>query len=142
MKPKITARAVKAIFAAPYSQSGVQKLIRWIMDEKGISQFTLSKRAELSAATIFQILNKSEKQVTRPPRRSTLASLARSMGARVHFDSKKNRFALLQDIDWRPEKELSLILSDIASVLVASGKKRFSQEERERIVRVVTALVT
>jgi transcriptional regulator with XRE-family HTH domain len=142
MKPKITTRAVKAIFMAPYTHSGVQKLIRWIMDEKGISQFTLSKRAELSAATIFQILNKSDKEVTRPPRRSTLSSLARTMGARVHFDSKRNRFALLQDIDWRPEKELSLVLSDIASVLVASGKKHFTQGERDRISRVVKALMT
>ena len=141
MKPKITTRAVKAIFMAPYSHSGVQKLIRWIMDTKGISQFTLSKRADLSAATIFQILNKSEKQVTRPPRRSTISSLAKAVGARVGFDSKRNRFAVLQDTDWRPDLEVSMILSQIAAVLVASGRRHFSKEERERIVRVVEALV-
>jgi hypothetical protein len=141
MKPKVMTRAVKAIFVAPYTHSGVQKLIRWIMDEKGISQFALSKRADLSPATIFQILNKSEREVTRPPRRSTVSSLARSVGARVHFDSKKNKFALLQDIDWRPSMEFSMILSEIAAVLVASGKKHFSREERDRIVRVVKAVL-
>ena len=64
------------------------------------------------------------------------------MGARVHFDSEKNRFALLQDIDWQPGMEFSMLLSEIAAVLVASGKKHFSDEERDRIVRVVKAVVT
>jgi hypothetical protein len=134
--------SLKCPFSAPYTHSGVQELVHWIMDNQGIGQFELSKRSGLSPAAIFQILNKSEKQVTRPPRRSTVSSLAQSIGARVHFDSKKNTFALMHDfeIPKTKAKELSMLLSEIGSWIL-SRRKVITKEERERIVRVVKAVV-
>ena len=138
----IATKTVKGIFSAPYTHTGVQRLIRWIMDRQGISQYELSKRSGLSPATIFQILNKTKKQVTRPPRRSTVSALAQAVGAEVHFDSKKNQFFLFQkyELPKTEAKELGLLLSEIASVIL-SRRKRISKGDRERIVRVVKAIV-
>jgi hypothetical protein len=133
---------VKGVFSAPYTHSGVQKLIIWIMDTQGIGQFELSKRSKISPAAIFQILKKSENEVSRPPRRSTVSALAQSIGARVHFDSEKNLFALFQQFELpkTEAKELSLLLSEIGSWMI-SRRKPLSKEERAQIVRVVKALV-
>ena len=130
------------LFTAPYTHTGVQELVRWIMDTQGIGQFELSKRAGLSPAAVFQILNKSEKQVTRPSRRSTLSALAQTVGAEVQFDSERNQFALVQKFEL-PEtdsKDLRLLLSEIGDWIV-SRRKRMTREERDRIVRVVKALM-
>jgi transcriptional regulator with XRE-family HTH domain len=134
--------AVKPLFSAPYSHTGVQQLITWIMDSQGIGQFELSKRSRLSPAAIYQILNKSENEVSRPPRRSTVSALAQAIGARVHFDSEKNMFALFQQFDLpkTDAKQLSLLLSEIGSWII-SRRKLVTKEERERIVRVVKASV-
>ncbi len=130
------------LFSAPYSHSGVQRLIQWIMDSQGIGQFELSKRSGLSPATIFQILNKTEREVTRPPRKSTLSSLASAVGAEVQIDSKKNIFFLVQKYEMPKlrAKELSLLLSDIGNIVMDS-RRTITREERERIVRVVKALI-
>ena len=94
----------------------------------------------MSPAAIFQILNKSEKQVTRPSRRSTLSALAQAVGAEVQFDSIKNQFALVQRyiVPETDSKELSRLLSEIGDWII-SRKKRMTKEERERILRVVKA---
>lgn len=140
--PTLRTGASKYLFAAPYTHSGVQSLIQWLMDSQGIGQFELSKRSGLSPATIYQILNKSESQVTRPPRRSTLAALARVVGADLHFDGKRNQFFLTQQFQLpkTEAKELSFLLSEIGS-LILSRRRILTKEERERIVRVVKALV-
>ena len=41
------------LFSAPYTHSGVQALIQWLMDTQGIGQFELSKRSGLSPATVY-----------------------------------------------------------------------------------------
>lgn len=130
------------LFSSRYTHAGVQRLIQWIMDSQGIGQFELSKRSGLSPATIYQILTKSEKQVTRPPRRSTLSALASAVGAEVQFDGRRNQFALVQkyDLPRTEAKELSLLLSQIGSWILSRGKS-LSKEDRERIVRVVKAVV-
>lgn len=109
---------------------------------QGIGQFELSKRSGLSPASVYQILNKSEKDVTRPPRRSTLSGLAASIGGEVTFDSKKNQFAIVQkyELPKTEAKEVSLLLSEIGAMIV-SRRKPMSREEREKIARVVKALV-
>jgi hypothetical protein len=73
--------------------------MRWILDNQGIPQYALSKRSGLSAPAIFQNLNKSERQVTQPPLRSTVAALGKAVGADVRFDSKKHQVALVQKYD-------------------------------------------
>jgi hypothetical protein len=112
------------------------------MDSQGIGQFELSKRSGLSPATIYQILNKSGSEVTRPPRRSTLSTLAAAVGAKVHFDGKRNQFSITQPFQL-PEagtKELNLLLSEMGSVIL-SRKKSPTRQERERIVGVVKAVL-
>ena len=130
------------LFTAFYTHPGVQQLVRWIMDTQGIGQFELSKRAGLSPAAVFQILNKTEKQVTRPSRRSTLSALAQTVGAEVQFDSARNLFALMQKFEL-PEtdsKDLGLLLSEIGDWII-SRRKRMTRQERDRIVRVVKAVL-
>jgi transcriptional regulator with XRE-family HTH domain len=143
MKPTMTVMKVgKYLFSGPYTHTGVQRLIQWIMDSQGIGQFELSKRSGLSPATIFQILNKSEGQVTRPPRRSTLSALGQAIGADLQFDGEKNQFALVQkyELPKTEARELSLLLSEIGNWIM-SRRKALTKEERERIVRVVKALI-
>jgi transcriptional regulator with XRE-family HTH domain len=110
------------------------------MDSLGIGQFEVSKRSGLSAATVYQILKKSEKDVTRPPRRSTIAALAKTVGAEIRFD--RNRFFLMQPFELPKieAKELNLLLSEIGSMIL-SLRRSLSREERERIVRVVKAVM-
>jgi transcriptional regulator with XRE-family HTH domain len=130
------------LFSSPYTHTGVQRLISWILDCQGIGQFELSKRTGLSPATIYQILNKTERQVTRPPRRSTLSALASAIGAEVQFEENGKQFALVQkyDLPRTEARELSLLLSQIGRWIQSRGKP-ISKEERERIVRVVKAVV-
>ena len=135
-------KTVKYQFIAPYTQTGVQQLIQWLMDTQGIGQFELSKRSGLSPATVFQILNRSEKDVTRPPRKSTISSLASAVGSKVHFHSEKGTFAIYQDVEL-PEtesKELTLLYSEIGSWIL-TRRKTLKKEEREQIVRVVKAML-
>ncbi len=140
--PTLTTSFKKYLFSAPYTHTGVQRLIQWIMDSQGIGQFELSKRSGLSPATIFQILNKTEREVTRPPRKSTLSSLASAVGAEIQFDSKKNIFFLVQKYEMpkTKAKELALLLSDIGT-LIMNSRRTITREERDRIVRVVKALI-
>jgi transcriptional regulator with XRE-family HTH domain len=148
MECKMPAQATRKIatanprYSGPYTHTGVQRLIHWILDSQGIGQFELSKRSGLSPATIYQILNKSESQVTRPPRRSSLSALATAVGAEVHFDVKKNQFYLTQQFQLPDAgtKELNLLLSEIGSAIL-SRRTSLAKDERERIVRVVKAVL-
>ena len=117
-------------------------MILWIMDTQGIGQFELSKRSGLSPAAIFQILKKSEKEVTQPPRRSTVSALAQAVNADVKFDSKKNLLHLVRryEVPDTGARELNRLLAEIGR-LISGKRKEITTEERERIVRVVKALL-
>ena len=139
--------AIKGLFTAQYTHTGVQSLVHWIMDNNALSQFQLSKQSGLSPAAIFQIVKKREKDVSRPPRRSTVVALARVVGADVVFD-RENRFHLTRtsDLDKIPKvAENSLFFSQIATILLGgltkSNRKVFTNEEKQRILGVVKALV-
>ena len=130
------------LYSDYYTHAGVQRFIIWILETQGIGQFELSKRAQMSQATLWQIQNKSPKTVTRPPRKSTLSTLSASLGAEVRFDTEENRFSIIQaSIPETESKDLNLLLSEIARALTKSGKTKFSIGERERIVRVVKAVL-
>ena len=139
--------AIRGLYTAQYTHSGVQSLIHWIMDNNALSQFQLSKQSGLSPAAIFQIVKKSEKDVSRPPRRSTVVALARVVGADVVFD-RENRFHLTRTYDLAKTPkgaENSLFFSQIATVLLGSltksNRQAFTSEEKQRILGVVKALV-
>jgi len=65
-----------------------------------------------------------------------------AIGADLQFDGKRNQFALVQkyDLPKTEAKEISLLLSEIGSWIM-SRRKALTKEERERIIRVVKALV-
>ena len=130
------------LFSAPYTHTGVQALIQWLMDTKGIGQFELSKRSGLSPATVYQILNKSEDETTRPPRKSTLSSLATSLGAQVMFDTKKGIFSLVQEFELpsTTSAEIRAVLNEIGRMLSAR-RKPLNRKERDRLLRVVKAVL-
>lgn len=130
------------LFSAPYTHSGIQALIHWLMDTQGIGQFDLSKRSGLSPATVYQILNKSEDETTRPPRKSTISSLATSLGAQVTFDTKRGTFSLIQEFELpsTASEEIRSVLNDIGRILSAR-RKPMNREERDRLLRVVKAVL-
>lgn len=139
--------AIKGLFTAPYTHTGVQDLIHWIMDNNALSQFELSKQSGLSPAAIFQIVKKRERDVSRPPRRSTVVALARVVGADVVFD-RENRFHLTRtyDLDKAPKgAENSLFFSQIATVLMGSlakaKRQTFTSEEKQRLLGVIKAVL-
>jgi hypothetical protein len=111
------------------------------MNTQGIGQFELTRRSGLSQATVFQILKKSERDVTRPPRRSTLVALAKSVGGEIRF-TRKGEFFVQQpyQLPEIQQKELSLLLSELATMVIGKGKP-FTKEDRETIVRVVKAVL-
>lgn len=130
------------LFSAPYTHSGVQALIQWIMDTQGIGQFELSRRSGLSPATVYAILNKTEKMITRPPRKSTISSLANSLGAQITFDTKRRTFSLIQEFELpsTTSAEIRAVLNDIGRLLSAR-RKPLKREERDRLMRVVKAVL-
>ncbi len=132
----------KPLFSAPYTHTGVQRLIQWIMDSQGIGQFELSKRSGLSPATIFQILKKSEREVTRPPRRSSLTALAGVIGADVQFETRTGRFVVVQRYEIPPTEssEIDALLRDLGDWIM-SRRKSLTREERQLILRVLKSLV-
>ncbi len=79
--------------------------------------------------------------MTRSPRRSTLSSLAKSIGGGIRF-TEKGEFFLeqpyqLPDVQ---QKELSLLLSEIGTIIVGK-RKPFTSEDRERVLKVVKAVL-
>ena len=132
----------KPIFSAPYTHTGVQHLIQWLMDSQGIGQFELSKRSGLSPATIYQILKKSEKQVSRPPRKSTVQAFGRAIGAQVMFNSKTNMvFLHFASVPESPRDDLAQFMLQIADAIRQSGRTEIPRDERDKILRVLRVLL-
>lgn len=126
----------------PYTHTGIQQLIRDILDTYGLSQFELAKRAGLTPAAIYQVLKKSEKQVTRPPRKSTIQGLARAIGAQVMFNSKTNKI-FLQHASMPETKhdDIAQFLLRIADALRQSGRREMSRDEQDKLLRVIRVLL-
>ena len=105
---------------------------------RGAEQFELAKRPGLTPATIYQILKKSEKEVTRPPRKSTIQALARGIGAQVMFNSK-TKMIFLQHTSAPETKrdDIAQFLLQIADAIRQSGRKEIPREERDKILRVL-----
>ena len=126
----------------PDTHTGIQHLIRDILDTFGISQSELAKRAGLTPAAIYQILKKSEKQVTRPPRKSTVHGLARAISAQVMLNSKTNKI-FLQHASMPETKRdnIAQFILQIADAIRQSGRKEIPRDERDKILRVLRVLL-
>lgn len=126
----------------PYTHTGIQQLIRDIVDTFGISHFELAKRAGITPATIYQILKKSPKQVTRPPRKSTVQGLARAIGAQLMFNSKTNMIFLHHaSVPETKRDDIAQFLLRIGDALRQSGRKEIPRDEQDKILRVIRVLI-
>jgi transcriptional regulator with XRE-family HTH domain len=139
---KVVVAKKVALFSYPYTHTGIQRLIRDILDTYGISQFELAKRAGLTPATIYQILKKSEKQVSRPPRKSTVQAFGRAIGAQVMFNSKTNVvFLHYVSVPESTRAEITQFMLQIADAIRQSGRTEIPREERDKILRVLRVLL-
>ena len=142
VKVVVTKKAALALFSHPYTHTGIQHLIRDILDIYGISQFELAKRADLTPATIYQILKKSEKQVTRPPRKSTVQAFGKAIGAQVMFNSKTNMvFVQNASVPESKHDDITQFMLQIADAIRQSGRTEIPREERDKILRVLRVLL-
>ena len=126
-----------------YTHGGIQRVIRKILDSEALSQYELAKRAELNPSTIYQILSKDEKDTTRPPRLSTVTAIAHETGHDVKFNSALRKVHLTKVVGMNSRNDdVDALVSDIRTVLLRTGKQKFSKEEKDRIIEVLRALVT
>jgi transcriptional regulator with XRE-family HTH domain len=142
VKVVVTKKAARALFNYPYTHTGIQQMIRDILDTYGISQFELAKRAGLTPATIYQILKKSEKQVTRPPRKSTVQAFGKAIGAQVMFNSTTNMvFVQNASVPESKHDDITQFMLQIADAIRQSGRTEIPREERDKILRVLRVLL-
>ncbi len=126
----------------PYTHWGVQRMIRDILDTYGISKFELAQRAHLTPAAVYQIMKKTAKQVSKPPRKSTIQALAQAIGARVTFDRQAN--LVLLHVTRIPETQgdsITQFMLQVADAIKQSGRTEISRDERDRILRVLRVLL-
>lgn len=139
---KVATVRYSGLSSYPYTHTGIQQLIRDILDTYGMSQFELAKRANLTPAAIYQILKKSEREITRPPRKSTVQGLARAIGAQVMFNSKRNMIFLQHPaIPETKHDDIAQFLLRIADALRQSGRKEIPRDEQDKILRVIRVLL-
>jgi transcriptional regulator with XRE-family HTH domain len=124
-----------------FDHSGVQALIRWIMDTQGLSQYEISKRAGLNPATIFQILNKVVKETTRQPHRSTITTIAKAAGYDVLFDSKSNEILLKPAPKQTHQREDIEALFEVLRQEIHDAGKRVNKADREKIREIVRVVL-
>jgi len=126
----------------PYTHAGIQQMIRDLLDTYGISQFELSKRAGLTPAAIYQILKKKPKQVSRPPRKSTVQGLAKAVGATVRFNGQTNIVSLFRtDFPETKDDSITQFLLQVADAVKQSGRTEIPRDERDKILRVIRVLL-
>ncbi len=129
-------------FTEKYTLTGVQKLIRRILDTEGISLIELGKASGLHFTGLYAILNKKESPKLRHVRRSTILAIAKAGGYDVRIDSEKKEITFSRDRSPVSKSNgLEELVQELRSVLVHSGKRKFDQEERKRIAGVLKALV-
>lgn len=139
---KLVVAKYSALSSYPYTHTGIQHMIRDILDTFAISQFELARRAGITPATIYQILKKSETQVTRPPRKSTIQGLARAISAQVMFNSRSNKIFLQHaSVPETKQADIAQFILQIADAIRQSGRKEIPRDERDKILRVIRVLL-
>jgi transcriptional regulator with XRE-family HTH domain len=124
-----------------FDHSGVQALIRWIMDIQGLSQYEISRRAGLNPATIYNILRRNATETTRKPHRSTITRIAGATGYDVTFESGSDMILLKRAPKRaRNREDIEALLDELRTVLVLSGK-RLPKAEREKVKEIVRILI-
>ena len=121
---------------------GIQRLIQRLAAEEGISIYELAERTVLHPTTLYAILKKRAGPHRRPVRRDTIKALAEGLRYQVTFDAVKGRVILEKSGETPPRNDVEELLEGMKSVLTRSGRRKFSKEERGKILEVVRVLVS
>jgi len=121
--------------------SGIQRLIQRLAADDGISVYQLAVRSSLHPTTLYAILKKKPSATRRPVRRETIRALAEGNRYSVTFDAVRKRVILESAKEPTPRTDVELLLEGIRTVLARAGRRKYSTQEREKIVRVLSALI-
>lgn len=121
---------------------GIQRLIHRLSAEEKISIYELAERSGLHPTTLYAILKKMPSTTRRPVRRETIKALAEGNRHTVTFDAVKKRVILEKSEEPAPRNDVDGLFDGIRRVLARSGRRKFTDEEHEKILEVVKVLVS
>ena len=121
---------------------GIQRLIHKLSAAEGISIYELAERSGLHPTTLYAILKKKPSATRRPVRRETIKALAEGNRHTVTFDSVKNRVVLEKSDEPEPRNDADELLDGMRRVLARSDRRKFTNEEKQKILEVVRVLVS
>jgi hypothetical protein len=122
--------------------SGIQRLIQRLSAAEGISIYILAERSGLHPTTLYAILKKKPSATRRPVRRETIRALAEGNRHTVTFDAVKKRVILEPSEEPTPRNDVDELLDGMKRVVAGSRRRKFTAEEREKILAVVNVLVS
>jgi transcriptional regulator with XRE-family HTH domain len=121
---------------------GIQRLIQRLSAAEGISIYQLAERSGLHPTTLYAILKKKPSATRRPVRRETIRALAEGNRHTVTFDSVKKKVILEESEEPPPRNDVDELFDGIRRVLARSGRRKFTPEEKEKLLGVVRVLVS
>jgi transcriptional regulator with XRE-family HTH domain len=122
--------------------SGIQRLIQRLAAAEGISIYELAERSGLHPTTLYAILKKRPSATRRPVRRETIRALAEGNRYRVTFDAVRKQVILERTLESDPRNDVEELLEGLRRVLVRSTKKRFTPDEKQKILDIVRVLLS
>src|SRR5271157_489536 len=122
--------------------SGIQRLIHRLSAAEGISTYELAERSGLHPTTLYAILKKRPSATRRPVRRETIRALAEGNRYRVTFDAVRKQVILERTLESDPRNDVEELLEGLRRVLVRSTKKRFTPDEKQKILDIVRVLLS
>jgi len=121
---------------------GVQRLIQRLSAAERISIYELAERSGVHPTTLYAILKKRPSATRRPVRRETIRALAEGNHHRVTFDAVRKRVILERSEEPESRNDVEELLDGMRRVLARSGRRKYTADEREKILAVVRVLVT
>lgn len=121
---------------------GVQRLIQRLSAAEGISIYELAERSGLHPTTLYAILKKKPTATRRPVRRETIRALAEGNRYEVTFDAVRKRVILKKSEEPAPRNDEEELLDGMRRILARSGKRKFTVEEKEKILAMLRVLVS
>lgn len=121
---------------------GIQRLIQRLSAAEQISIYELAERSGLHPTTLYAILKKKPSATRRPVRRETIRALAEGSRYRATFDAVRKRVILEKSEETAPRNDVEELLDGLRRILVRSASRKFTVEEREKILAVVRVLVS
>ncbi len=121
---------------------GIQRLIHRLSAAEGISTYELAERSGLHPTTLYAILKKKPSTTRRPVRRETIKALAEGNRHTVTFDAVKKKVSLVKSEEPPPRNDVDELLDGMKRVLARSDSRKFTKEEKQKILEVVKVLVS